>query len=507
MHGAGIHYEDSAFLLDNPLQRLDMAIQRLLSLSLLVITSVNAAETLLGAYMFHRHGDRTAKSTPPTNLTDLGYTEVYRSGQYYRSRYVASDASLKISRLNSDVVMQSQISVSAPADTVLQNSAQGFLQGLYPPVGTSLGTQHLANGSNITTPLNGYQLIPISLAANGAGSENNAWLQSATGCSNAIISSNNYYSSPEYEDLFKSTVDFYKNLAPAINNTFNSSQINFKNAYSIFDLINVAEINNASIHDFDDILTDDVLLQTRTLADTHEFNLAYNSSDNARAISGATLAAQAVQYLNNTITAKNNLTGPRLGIQFGAYASFQSFFGLANLTAANADFFGIPDYASVMIFELFTNTTMPSTGLPSANDLYVRFLFNNGSSATSIVPNIYPLFGGSAPDLAWNDFVNGMNKFAVGSTEQWCHACGNTTGTCAQFSSSPSSSGTGSNSSGNSNGISTAVGGVIGAMVTLGVILGVEALIMLIFGLRLVSKKRTILRGPANGDSEMVPKA
>lgn len=34
------------------------------------------------------------------------------------------------------------------------------------------------------------------------------------------------------------------------------------------------------------------------------------------------------------------------------------------------------------------------------------------------------------------------------------------------------------------------VAGVIGAMVTLAVILGVEALVMLVTGLRLVSKKR-----------------
>lgn len=29
-------------------------------------------ETVLGVYMFHRHGDRTAKAWPPANLTDLG---------------------------------------------------------------------------------------------------------------------------------------------------------------------------------------------------------------------------------------------------------------------------------------------------------------------------------------------------------------------------------------------------------------------------------------------------
>jgi hypothetical protein len=40
------------------------------------LASAAAAETVIGAYIFSRHGDRTAKSTPPTVLTDLGYQEV-----------------------------------------------------------------------------------------------------------------------------------------------------------------------------------------------------------------------------------------------------------------------------------------------------------------------------------------------------------------------------------------------------------------------------------------------
>jgi hypothetical protein len=38
--------------------------------------STASAETVLGVYIFSRHGDRTAKSTPPTSLTDLGFQEV-----------------------------------------------------------------------------------------------------------------------------------------------------------------------------------------------------------------------------------------------------------------------------------------------------------------------------------------------------------------------------------------------------------------------------------------------
>ena len=247
------------------------------------------------------------------------------------------------------------------------------------------------------------------------------------------------------------------------------------------------------------------LFQLRTLADTHEFNLAYNASDPIRAITGATLAAQIVQALNTTISTQGKTP---LNIQFGAYGGFQSFVALANLTSANSDFYGIPDYASTMTFELFTNVA-PSP-FPRPEDLNVRFLFHNGTTGNNSVPVAYPLFGQSSTTLSWNDFVHGMNGFAIGNQSVWCDACGNTTGICASGSGGPSGPGSAGSSSGNgsgSNGVSKAVAGVIGAMVTLAVILGVEALIILIAGLRLVRKNR--LTGVGNGhvEGQMMHKA
>jgi hypothetical protein len=182
--------------------------------------------------MFHRHGDRTDKSHPPANLTALGFNQVYNSGQYYRSRYVETGASSKIAGLNTDIVLLSQIQASAPADNVIESSATGFLQGLYPPVGATISAQTLANGSTISAPMNGYQIIPISLQTTGSNSEDAGWLQSATSCNNAEISSNQYYYTQEYNDLLNSTGDFYQSLLPVINGTFTAAQDGFKNAYT-----------------------------------------------------------------------------------------------------------------------------------------------------------------------------------------------------------------------------------------------------------------------------------
>lgn len=469
----------------------------LVPLVILAVGATTAQETVLGVYVFSRHGDRTAKSTPPANLTDLGYSQVFASGSYFRQRYVDSGAALKIAGINTDVVKLSQLAVSAPLDNVLMNSAQGFLQGLYPPVGTQLGSDTLRNGSTVQAPLNGYQLIPIQQVSTGTGSEDAAWLQGAQNCQNAMISSNNYFTSKDYQDLLQSTQSFYGSLSPMVNATFPSQQIAYKNAYTIFDLLNVASIHNGTFPS-SDLLTDSTLFQLRTLADLHEYSLAYNASEPARAISGATLAGQVVKALNETITGQGKT---KLNIQFGAYASFQSFFGLARLPETNPDFYGIPDYASLMSFELVTNAS--TSPFPSADDISVRFLFHNRTASNDSQPVAYPLFGQLQTVLPWKTFASSMNTFAIADQKDWCKACGNSTGVCATSSSNtpPVSTSPSSSSSDNGGGISKAVAGVIGALVTLAVVLGAQILIMLLAGLRVVSKKRLAAAPSPNGSA------
>ena len=203
-----------------------------------VILSLAAAaaadESVLGIYVFHRHGDRTTKSWPPTALTALGADQVYASGTYFRDRYVSANATSRIAALSADLAVLSQVSITAPADNVLQNSANVFTQGLYPPAGTA-AQQTLANGTVTEAPLGGYQYIPVNIvssAASAAGSEDSGWLQGSSGCNNAIVSSNQYFSSAEYLETLDSTADFYQSVLPVVNTTFTSARDTFKNAYT-----------------------------------------------------------------------------------------------------------------------------------------------------------------------------------------------------------------------------------------------------------------------------------
>jgi hypothetical protein len=262
-------------------------------------------------------------------------------------------------------------------------------------------------------------------------------------------------------------------------------------------LINVAQIHNSS-YSGSDLITDEAFGRLASLADTHEWALAYNESEsvanNTRAVSAMVLAGEVVEFLNQTITGAGK---QKVGIQFGAYATFSSFFGLADLETAHPDLRNVVDYASSMTFELFTNAsaTVSSANYPSVDDIYVRFLFSNSTASAENEPTAYALFGGDQDVVSWNDFTTGMDKFAISSNERWCNICGNTDGACAAYGSDASSNGNASASSSSnkesksSNGLSPVVNGVIGAMVTLAVILGLEALVLLVGGYRVVSKK------------------
>ena len=217
------------------------------------------------------------------------------------------------------------------------------------------------------------------------------------------------------------------------------------------------------------------------------------------------LAAQVVDFLNTTATSNSK---PKLGVQFGAYSTFTSFFGLAGVLnvpgapGTTDDFYGVTDYASAMVWELYTENNNPTYPVPTS-DLNVRFMFHNGTTSSISQPMRYPLFNGSADGMPWTEFTGNMSGISVGTTQDWCTACENTTGSCLQY--APSQAGSSGSGSGVSqtggSGISNAVAGVIGAMVTLGVIFLIEAAILVLGGLRLVRKRRAAptANGVTNG--------
>lgn len=280
---------------------------------------------------------------------------------------------------------------------------------------------------------------------------------------------------------------------------------------TVFDYVHVSQIHNTSIPS-DDLLTNDTVVQLQTLANIHELGLAFNESEPVRAIAGAVLAAQILDALNDTMESSlKKSSAERFNVQFGAYATFMSFFGLSNLTTTNEDFTGIVDYASSMTFELVTNATVNGTDAPTTvnpDDVSVRFLFANGSASDSAPAQEYPLFGQSETTIPWSDFVTNMQKFAIGDTQSWCTACGNSTGVCASASSSGSGSdsGSGASSSSSKSRLSAGAAAAVGVCSLLGLVL-LLILGAALAGFRVVKKGKRSVAEPAPSTLEAGKKA
>jgi hypothetical protein len=150
-----------------------------------------------------------------------------------------------------------------------------------------------------------------------------------------------------------------------------------------------------------------------------------------------------------------------------------------------------------MTFELFSNPTSTSPGenlttaFPPTNELFVRFLFRNGTSDTSPIIE-YPLFGrgNSEDDMSWMDFVQGMGDFTVDDVNEWCAACNSITLFCEAIDTDVSNNtSTSSSEACGKKALNPAIGGVIGATVTLAVAL-LAVLILGLCGFRLESRGR-----------------
>ncbi|KAF3911783.1 hypothetical protein AA313_de0206852 [Arthrobotrys entomopaga] len=432
-------------------------------------------ETILGLTVFSRHGDRTSKHYAGYSLTNLGFQQVFQSGSFYRDTYLSANSSKRILGISEDQYVTSQIWATAPDQKVLANTATAFLQGLYPPLDETdpqIATNTINNGTTYTNPLNGYQYVLLHVP--GTDSPNTIWIKGDDGCPAVTAAEDSFPDSTQFIELEDSTKAFYQQFWPQLEDVYDLKQteLSYAKAYDIFDLINVAQIHNSSAAER---VSAEQLFQLRTLADSHEFGANYNNSQPARSIHAQTLAGAFLNQLNQTITSKGQL---KFSLFAGSYDTLLAFFGLTNLTMADPNFFGLPDYASTMALEILTDndvTTFPT----NVDDLKVRFLFRNGSDVGAPL-TAFPLFGQKETTLSWNDFVNQLSPKAITSVETWCNVCQSTEDFCAAYS---ASSGTASTSNHNGSGMSNAVAGVIGAVVTLAVV-AIVGLVLYLFGRR-----------------------
>jgi hypothetical protein len=352
---------------------------------------------------------------------------VFQVGSDYRARYLASSSSSRISKISEFEYVPAQVWASAPDEPILLGTATSFLQGLYPPLGDvkpALATTSLANGSSVSSPLSGYQYVTL----HGVDDESpeTVWIKGDDSCPAVKAASASFNLSAEYQARLAATRDFYRGLYPLLSDYYASpDDLSYTRAYDIFDLVNVERIHNASSPARN--ISDADFRQLRALADSAEFSANFNTSQPARFIHARTFAGAVVRHLNQTISSAAKQ--PKFTLLAGSYDTFLAFFGLANLTSVSDDFYGLPDYASTMAFELFSPTD--AAGGLEVGKQYVRYLFRNGTQGDLTA---YPLFGSGREEMLWTEFVEAMGQRGViGDVGTWCGECGSQAVFCAAY--------------------------------------------------------------------------
>ncbi|EGO01182.1 hypothetical protein SERLA73DRAFT_179284 [Serpula lacrymans var. lacrymans S7.3] len=363
---------------------------------------------LLGVVLLARHGDRLEFFQDPntytpteTYLTPLGSVQELQLGTFLRSQYLTPSSPSFISGISTDVVNINQISVQADAGgggSVILNSVQGLLQGLYPPTTESNIT--LANGTTIVGPLGGYQYIPVdSIEPNVLPT-----LNSFTNCPNFNTHVSEFYASPAFLQEAQDAAPFLDALEPYLGGRSN----NFTNMYNIFDYVNVQSVHNATFYKQ---LPPTFAAQSYYYANYHEYGVFSAPTPNGIGnIAAATLLPTIFTALQDITNSSNGL---KIALTEVSYKPFISMFNVTQADVTDPDIAGIVDYASVVALEVYED----SNSRP-----YITMKFKNGTTETDY--RQLSMFGNTTVYI--DDFISQLAGSTINTTQQWCQACNQT---------------------------------------------------------------------------------
>ena len=456
------------------------AIQARWLVSLVAVVHVAVAqETLFASVAFVRTGERLPLIDAASNITTLtpfGAQQMSVLGNLFRNRYMSQTSGIQGLSINEINELQTLFLAEDLPYSVA--STQAFLQALYPPYSPSTeSSSTLTNGTSDQFPLGGYQYPWIQTVS--SNDYRSIFTDGAAAC-DAFWDDSSFLQSTEYSDAQNDSEKVFARVGGTLANADLPAQaIVFNNSYGVYDYMSYSYNHNQTIHDFfnNGTLAGE-LSQLRAYADILEWG-SYGSGESAPStpplstIAGQTLALAVLLRLAEAIQTSG--TQGRLSLLFGEYPAMLSFFGLADLPSVSQNFYSMPDFASSMMFELFSPN---SSSISDTDSLRVRFLFANGTDTIdSPMPSnftTYPLFNSGAQDMSWNDFGNAMSAIAISDPGAWCDVCDSWDDVpfCMAWNSTAWDAANGNtqasaSKSGFSNGLSPTLAGVIGAVVTL----------------------------------------
>ncbi|KAI0718228.1 phosphoglycerate mutase-like protein [Cerioporus squamosus] len=451
---------------------------------------------VLGIVVLARHGDRQGFYQDPetytasaTAITPLGEQQEFQLGGLIRSRYLNSSSTSFVSGISntSSIFVQNQVAVRADAGGeggVIFDSAVALAQGLWPP--TPLASTTLADGSTITSPLGGYQYIPIE----SVEPNEDVSLEGYTSCNTFDDHTSAFYASAEFQNKQGLVSQFLADLKPYMD----GRPVTLENMWNIFDYMNVQSIHNAT---FAKNLPATYLAQALDLASWHEYNVFSDDAfDGIGNIAFRAMVPSVVTAMQRIANASDPL---KLHYSAIAYKPFLSLFNMTGVVADGALPPSIVNYAASVVLEV----RQPA----SASEPVVRFNFKNGTNDDDYrsYPMRFPGWDGSVDtDVPLSTFVRAFQPAGINTTLEWCNVCQQTEarGCAALF------AGNGTGTSGHAvlvvhDAISPVGAGFLGAGLTI-IVYGLGLAILAYLGLLTFGKRSRPASRPKTGRNDHV---
>ena len=243
-----------------------------------------------------------------------------------------------------------------------------------------------------------------------------------TDCTTYSIQQVDILASESYGYELGNTSAFYDSIASTVFSGLSPAIVNYYNAYELYEYALYQYNHNETVYNNMDIST---LSTLQTLASQQQMEMnTPNSIGAISSIAGQTLAAKVLAQFEHIISSSS--VSDKLHPPLRFLRAFPLLFALSSLSTgpSGSRFNSLPNHGSIMSFELFSNPNPSnySNLFPSSTDeLWVRFLFRNGTDDTSALTS-YPLFGrgNSQVDMSWSDFVTAMGEFALSEVADWC---------------------------------------------------------------------------------------
>jgi hypothetical protein len=372
-----------------------------------MVSSSNAAG-LIGVVIVARHGDRAGEVYQDYNtynstqgyLTAYGASQEYDLGTYLRDTYLDTSSPSFIQGISTDVVDVDQLFVRADAGggNVILDSAYALLQGLYPP--TKDSKIQLGDGTSVTSPLGGYQYVPVESLEFWQAPSLTSWMD----CNYFQSHLSRVNTGVVFQDAAVEAAPFLQAVTPYLGGLNNS----FLNMWNIYDFLNVQYTHNQTFYKS---FPATLMQQARHFANLHEQVVFTDSTQNAVGQIGIrTLWPEIFWSLGNMTTPSNKV---KLAITEVDYKPFISMFNVTNATVTNPEIFGIADYASAVAFELSQNT---------AGDYEVAMKFKNGTDDSEF--KSLQMFGQDS--LTLPEMILALDWTTINSTINWCFSCNQT---------------------------------------------------------------------------------